>query len=113
MSTTTGLLLAAALLQAAGPATVRLEGRVERVDLERRSFVVGLRSGAATEAREVLLEEGAVLSSGGRTLRLEDVRPGDSVAVAVADPAARPLRARLVKFGPSQQAVPAPGPRQP
>jgi hypothetical protein len=86
---------------------------VERVDLERRSFTLAVRSGASSEPREVLLEDGAGISSGGRPLRLEDVRPGELAAISVADPGARPLRARLVKVGPSQHAVPSPGSRQP
>src|SRR5262245_61610476 len=104
--------LGPALLLAAGPEAARIEGRLERVDLERRSFVLTPRAGDR-EAREVVLEDGAAISSGGRPLRLEDLRPGEPAAISVADPGARPLRARAVKLGPSQHAVPSPGPGQP
>lgn len=112
---TLALVLAALLLPAEGaePAAVRIEGRIERVDLERRTIVLGTRSGGTSEAREVLLEEGTSMSSGGRPLRVEDLRPGETVAVSVADPAARPLRARRVKMGSSEHKAPSPGSRQP
>jgi hypothetical protein len=112
---TVALVLAALLLPAEGtePAAARIEGRLERVDLERRVIVVGTRSGGTGEAREVLIEDGTLISSAGRPLRVEDLRPGETVALSVADPAARPLRARRVKVGPSQHAAPSPGSRQP
>jgi len=102
----TAIVLAAALL---------MTGEAVRVDLGRRDLVVKV---AGREAREIefAVDEATRISSAGRTLLLEDVRPGDRVVVSgtLIDGGRR--AARFVRVGTSRAAAPAatsPAPARP
>jgi hypothetical protein len=116
--------LALAILssQAAPPATAdapaAAKGRTHllvadavRVDLRRRALFVQTTDSPPAELR-IGVEEGKTrVSSGGKTVRLEDVRPGDRVAISCSDDAAGAHTARLIVIRPrAGSGTPAPRP---
>ena len=100
---------------ASAPATRVVTGELTRVDLGRRSVWVKVdaRDGAKAESREARELDAAIgpdtrLVSRGRTVRLEDLRPGDRVVLVVGDEGGRRL-ARVVKVV-GRAGLPAPPP---
>jgi hypothetical protein len=98
----------------APPARV-VSGELTRVDLGRRSVWVksDARDGTKAESRETRELDAAIgpdtrLVSRGRTVRLEDLRPGDRVVLVVGDEGGRTV-ARVVKVV-GRAALPAPSP---
>lgn len=81
-----------------------------RVDLRRHVLVVKTADTPPAEL-QIGVEEGKTrVSSGGKAIRLEDVRPGDRVAVSCSDDAAGAHTARLIVIRPRGAASPAPSP---
>jgi hypothetical protein len=81
-----------------------------RVDLRRRALFVKTGDQPPVEL-QIGVEEGKTrVSSGGRASRLEDVRPGDQVAVSCSDDAGGAHTARLIVIRPRGAASPAPSP---
>jgi hypothetical protein len=82
-----------------------------RVDLRRRVLVVKTGDQPPAEL-QIGVEEGRTrVSSGGRAMKLEDVRPGDRVAVSCSDDASGAHVARLIVIRPrSGTSTPAPAP---
>ena len=100
---------------ASAPATRVVSGELTRVDLARRSVWVKVdaRDGAKAESREAREQDAAIgpdtrLISRGRSVRLEDLRPGDRVVLVVGDEGGRTV-ARVVKVV-GRTALPAPPP---
>jgi hypothetical protein len=101
----TAIVLAAALL---------MTGEAVRVDLGRRDLVVKV---AGREPREIefAVDEATRITAAGRTLLLEDVRPGDRVVVSGTAVEGGRRAARFVRVGTSRAAVPvtSPAPARP
>lgn len=100
---------------ASAPATRVVSGELTRVDLARRSVWVKVdaRDGAKAESREAREQDAAIgpdtrLISRGRSVRLEDLRPGDRVVLVVGDEGGRRV-AHVVKVV-GRTAPPAPPP---
>jgi hypothetical protein len=113
------LAMAAGAAWAAEPASAAaarvVTGELTRVDLGRRSVFVKMeaRDGAKTDVRDVRELQATTgldtrFVSRGRTVRLEDLRPGDRVVLVVGDEDGRTL-ARVVKVV-GRVALPAPSP---
>ena len=100
----------------ASPAAARVvTGELTRVDLGRRSVFVKIeaRDAAKTDVRDLRELQATTgpetrFVSRGRTVRLEDLRPGDRVVLVVGDEGGRTL-ARVVKVV-GRVALPAPSP---
>ena len=100
----------------ASPAAARVvTGELTRVDLGRRSVFVKVeaRDAARTDVRDVRELQATTVPetrfvSRGRTVRLEDLRPGDRVVLVVSDEGGRTV-ARVVKVV-GRVALPAPSP---
>lgn len=87
-----------------------LVGELVRVDLSRRSVTV-LAKGREPREFELTVEEGRTrITWAGRTKRLEDLRPGESILASCSDDPGGRHRALLLKVGPSRYAAPAPRP---
>jgi hypothetical protein len=83
-----------------------LAGELARVSLARRAVVV--KAASPWREIEVKVDDATVISSGGRPLRLVDLRPGERIAIACADDAAGVHHARRIKLG---GRPPSPSPR--
>lgn len=113
------LFLSAAALQApAAPAsdaeakgkTHLLVAEAVRVNLRRRALVVKTLDKPPVEL-QIGVEEGKTrVSSEGKAIRLEEVRPGDRVAISCSDDAAGAHTARLIVIRPRGAASPEPRP---
>jgi len=88
------------------PARV-LAGELTRVDLARRSVSIKTEGRDGNEV-DAATGPGTRFVSRGRAVRLEDLRPGDRVVLALGDEGGRPL-ARVVKIV-ARVALPAPSP---
>lgn len=107
---------AAGAAEPASPATARVvTGELVRVDLGRRSVFVKVeaRDVAKADVRDVRELQATTgpetrFVSRGRTVRLEDLRPGDRVVLVVGDEGGRTV-ARVVKVV-GRVALPAPSP---
>jgi hypothetical protein len=96
------------LMAAAEGVAPALAGELTRVDLTRRSLSLKLEG---REGREIDADTSADtrIVSHGRTLRLEDLRPGDRVLVLAGDDAGKRV-ARVIKVVGRPTAVPSPSP---
>ena len=107
---------AAGAAEPASPAAARVvTGELVRVDLGRRSVFVKVeaRDAAKTDVRDVRELQATTgpetrIVSRGRTVRLEDLRPGDRLVLVVGDEGGRTV-ARVVKVV-GRVALPAPSP---
>lgn len=90
-----------------GAAARVLVGELVRLDLSRSCFTLKAGDREPREY-EVVVDSATRLTSQGRVLRLEDLRPGDRVVAVVTEEAGGRRRASLVKLGPSSYAAPAP-----
>jgi hypothetical protein len=82
-----------------------IEGELVRVDLGKRMLVVRPSSGAPVEV-DVKVDAATVISASGRSLPLEELKPGERVVVACPGEDVASCRARRVRAGPSRHAVP-------
>lgn len=92
--------LALAGVAAASPppgSTHLVTGEIARVHIPRRLVTVKM-TGPPREM-DVAVGEETVISTRGRPLRLEDIRPGERVAVVCADDGPSRHRARRIKIG--------------
>jgi hypothetical protein len=113
------LLLAAVIAQAAPapaaeapgakPKSHLLVAAAVRADTQRRLLFVKTADQPPVEL-QIGVEEGKTrVTAGGKAVRLEDVRPGDRVAISCSDDAAGAHTARLIVIRP-RDASPAPKP---
>ena len=102
------LVLPAMLMAAADGVAPALAGELTRVDLTRRSLSLKLEGREAREIDADTTAETRIVSHG-RTLRLEDLRPGDRVLVLAGDDTGKRI-ARVVKVVGRPTAVPSPSP---
>jgi hypothetical protein len=90
-----------------------LVAQAVRLDARRRALVVKTGDQPPVEL-QIGVEEGRTrVTSGGRAVRLEDLRPGDRVAVSCTDDASGAHTARLIVIRPrgaSPAATPTPAP---
>lgn len=87
-----------------------LVAQAVRVDPRRRALVVKTGDQPPVEL-QIGVEEGKTrVTSGGRAVRLEDLRPGDRVAISCTDDATGAHMARLIVIRPRGGASPAPTP---
>jgi hypothetical protein len=94
----------------AKPRTHLLVAQVARFDPRRRSVTVKTADEPPVEL-QIGLEEGKTrVTSGGRAVKIEDLRPGDRVAISCTDDAAGAHRARLVVIRPRDAGAPTPRP---
>jgi hypothetical protein len=86
-------------------------GEAVAVDLGRRVLVMKV---AGREPREVdfTVDDATRFTAGGRTVRLEDVRPGDRIVVSSTEGGGGRRLARLVRAGAARAAL-APPPVRP
>jgi hypothetical protein len=113
------LLLATVLPQAPAPSAENpttkarmhlLVAQAVRMDPRRRSLVVKTGDQPPVEL-QIGVEEGRTrVTSSGRAARLEDLRPGDRVAISCTDDAAGAHLARLIVIRPRGGASPTPTP---
>jgi hypothetical protein len=91
-------------------AALLITGEAVRVDLGQRALVVRI---AGREAREVefTVDAATRISASGRSLLLEDIRPGDRVLVSGTEGEPGRGQARLVRVGATRAAVPSPSAR--
>lgn len=83
-------------------------GDAVAVDLGRRILVVRI-AGREPRELEFAVDEATRFTAGGRTVRLEDVRPGDRMSVSSTEGEDGRRRARLVRAGGARAALgPAP-----
>jgi hypothetical protein len=94
-----------ALLLAA--AALLITGEAVRVDLGQRALVVKI-AGRAPREVEFTVDAATRISASGRSLLLEDVRPGDRVLVSGTEAEAGRGQARFVRVGAARAAVPDP-----
>ena len=99
---------AAATAEAPAPLPARvMAGELTRVDLARRSVSIKTDGRDGPEVDAATGPDTRFVSRG-RAVRLEDLRPGDRVVLALGDESGRPL-ARVVKVV-GRVALPAPSP---
>ena len=84
-------------------------GEAVRVDLGRRALVVRI-AGQPPREMERADDDATRFTSAGRSIRLDDVRPGERVVIACADGDGGRHLARLVRAGGGRAAVPTPSP---
>jgi hypothetical protein len=96
------VILAAA---SAGSAGRLIEGELMRVDLGKKQLVVRPSTGAPLEV-DVKVDAATAISASGRSRRLEELKTGERVVVACAEPQGEACRALRVRAGPARQAAP-------
>jgi hypothetical protein len=87
-----------------------VEGELIRVDLGRQLLVVRPASGPPREV-DVALHAATLITGSGRSLRMQELKPGQRIAVACEEATAGGCRAQRVRMRPAREAVgPTPAP---
>jgi len=90
---------------AAGPADGRLiEGELVRVDLAKRTLVVRP-AGEPRREVDVKLDAATVITTSGRAVPVEELKPVERIVVACEGTSAASCRARRVRAGPARHTV--------
>jgi hypothetical protein len=87
-------------------------GEAVAVDLGRRALVVKI-AGRVPRELDFVVDDATRFTAGGRTVRLEDVRPGDRIVVSSTESEGGRRRARLVRAGGARAALTSPAPVRP
>jgi hypothetical protein len=88
-------------------ARILVTGEVVRADLARQVLVVKI-GGKEPRETEITTDDATRFTAGGRSVRLEDVRPGERITASCAPAGPDRCLARLVRAGGGRSAVPAP-----
>jgi hypothetical protein len=86
-----------------------IEGELVRVDLGRRILVLRPAKEPAHEV-DVAVDAGTTITSSGRAVPLEGLKPLEKIAVSCEGNGSEPCRARRVVAGPARDAVGPAGP---
>jgi hypothetical protein len=87
--------------------SVLVTGEVVRADLARQVLVVKI-AGKEPRETEIATDDATRFTAGGRSVRLEDVRPGERITASCTPAGQDRCLARLVRAGGGRSAVPAP-----
>lgn len=86
-------------------------GEAVALDLGRRALVLKV-AGAPPREREFAVDDATRFTAGGRSVRFEDVRPGDRIVVSSTEDEGGRRRARLVRASRTRAAL-GPAPARP